>query len=156
MNMQIENFTNISRLIDNTLDLIELTDSLSVTVVSDISVIRLMIGELFDKYNFSAHKININEFNCDIYALTIDEDYVISVEPIIKNNEFIICDSDIYYIDSDLPYTYCNYVEQYNKGKNNISYFSLDCLYTEGEKICFYVESNNEEPNYLLVLSEDC
>lgn len=95
-------------MVDYAVDLVSSDDCPSMAFIGYGNTIVEILGALLAEYTTDIDIINMDEFTYnDLYRLVIDEDFIISIVPIRKDNgEYIMTDVDIQFISDEVSTKY--------------------------------------------------
>lgn len=157
---KIKPFANSGTLVLDAINLILGDDYSSMAFIGYGDTIAEILGTLLTKYTTDIDIINMDEctYN-DLYRLVIDEDFIISVVPIKKDNgEYIMANVDMQFISDEVPAKYVRMID--DKGYN-YQVFTLDNDFEEEtenfeddlEDIAEIAEENNEDTSFEIPVS---
>lgn len=127
---KIKPFANSGALVDNVVDLLDEEKITSAAFIGYGDTIAEILGVILDRYTTDIECIQMDEFIYnDLYRLVIDEDFIISVVPIKKDNgEHIITNVNMQFISDEVPARYVKAVD--DKGYK-YQVFTLDSDFEE-------------------------
>lgn len=143
--IKVKSFPAIDDLVDNAVGLLEKDVYNSIAFVGYNDTISTILGILLDEYNLDISFIHMDEFSYnDLYELVIDEDYLVSVEPIKDNDgSYHLNDADIRLVDDEVSTRYIRTLED-----DNIKYevFSIaeDNEYVDDTSECDYKNETDD------------
>lgn len=127
---KIKPFANSEALVDYAVDLVSSDDCPSMAFIGYGDTIAEILGTFLAEYTTDIDIINMDEctYN-DLYRLVIDEDFIISIVPIRKDNsEYIMTDVDIQFISDEVS---TKYVFALDKRGQKYQIFTLDSDFEE-------------------------
>ena len=127
---KIKPFADVGALVDNVADLLENEEITSTVFIGYGHTITEILGVLLYEYTTDIECIQMDEcaYN-DLYRLTIDEDFIISVVPIKKDNgEYVMTNADIQFVSDEVPAKYVRIID--DKGCK-YQVFTLDSDFEE-------------------------
>lgn len=127
---KIKPFANSGALVDYAVDLVSSDDYPSMAFIGYGDTIAEILGTFLAEYTTDIDIINMDEctYN-DLYRLVIDEDFMISVVSIKKDNgEYIMTNVDMQFISDEVPARYFKAVD--DKGYK-YQVFTLDSDFEE-------------------------
>lgn len=127
---KIKPFINSSALVDYAVDLVSSDTYPSIAFIGYGDTIAEILGTLLAEHTNDIDIISMDEgtYN-DLYRLVVDEDFIISVVPIKKNNgEYIMTNVDIQFVSDEVPAKYVRLID--DKGYK-YQVFTLDSDFEE-------------------------
>lgn len=108
-------YNDLSLFIGSLIDRMD-TEKVSVSVVCDLLYTQGVIGILFNEYNLDASYVHVDMLSDDIYIISIDTDFIVSVNPVCKTGKVyeFDCDTDEIYVLNDLPVGLINAMDAQN------------------------------------------
>lgn len=108
-------YNDLSLFIGSLIDRMD-TEKVSVSVVCDLLYTQGVIGILFNEYNLDASYVHVDMLSDDIYIISIDTDFIVSVNPVCKTGKIyeFDCDTDEIYVLNDLPVGLINAMDAQN------------------------------------------
>lgn len=121
-------YSNAYDLIAAALNDVEKLKDTWVTIVATKENTNEIMKVIFGDHNLDAYNVEFSSEYNDYHFITIDKDYMVSVEPArYSDSEFLSDAGEIFYIDEDIP------------GNSKIASCDLVTVYP------YYLESNNLE-----------
>lgn len=148
---KIKPFANSGTLVDYIISSIDKDKYSSVAFIGYKEIISEILGTLIGGYKVDIECLHMDEcaYN-DLYRLAIDEDFIISVVPIHKDNgEYIMTDADIQFISDEVS---TKYVFALDKRGQKYQIFTLD---SDFEEECEDFEDDNVWTSGYLQMVED-
>lgn len=127
---KIKPFVDSGALVDGAFETMSKIDGQSMAFIGYDNTIAEILGTLLTEYTTDIDIINMDEctYN-DLYRLVIDEDFIISVIPIKRDNgEYIMTNVDMQFISDEVPARYVRIVD--DKGYK-YQVFTLDSDFEE-------------------------
>lgn len=127
---KIKPFTDSGALVEYATDLLDEDKITSAAFIGYGDTIAEILGVILNRYTTDIECIQMDEFTYnDLYRLVIDEDFIISVVPIRKDNgEYIITNVNMQFISDEVPARYVKAVD--DKGYK-YQVFTLDSDFEE-------------------------
>lgn len=127
---KIKPFANSGTLVEYTTDLFDEDKITSAAFLGYGNTIAEILGVILDRYTTDIECIQMDEFTYnDLYRLVIDEDFIISVVPIKKDNgEYVMTNVDVQFVSDEVPARYVRLVD--DKGYK-YQVFTLDSDFEE-------------------------
>lgn len=143
---KIKPFVNSGALVDYAVDLVSSDDCPSMAFIGYGNTIVEILGALLAEYTTDIDIINMDEFTYnDLYRLVIDEDFIISIVPIRKDNgEYIMTDVDIQFISDEVS---TKYVFALDKRGQKYQIFTLDSDFEEDVETATEIAEENSDDN---------
>ena len=117
--IKVKSFPTIDEVVDSAVGLLDKDIYGTVAFIGYYDTISTILGILLDGYSLDIGFVHIDEFSYDdLYELFIDENYIVSVEPIKDSDgSYHLNDADIQFVDDEVSTRYIRTLED-----NNVKY----------------------------------
>lgn len=117
--IKVKSFPTIDEVVDSAVGLLDKDVYGTVSFIGYCDTISTVLGILLDGYSLDIGFVHIDEFSYDdLYELFIDENYIVSVEPIKDSDgSYHLNDADIQFVDDEVSTRYIRTLED-----NNVKY----------------------------------